>query len=163
VPTPAEDPTPPTPSVPPVAYAAAPRLVVGVFAAAAFAALLIAFVDGPGELLLGVVAVVLAGEATRLALVRPVIRADGSLLEVHTGTRRQSYSWSDVDAVRARTTRRLVSVATVEIDLNRHHDDALVVVPAYRLGAPPDTVVAALERLRGSAGERMGPGGDDGD
>jgi Bacterial PH domain len=119
-------------------------LTIGLGLAAVVALALIPLVALPGRLLVIVVAVAVVAEAVRVAAVRRVLVADESGLHVHTGVRSHHYPWADVVGVEARTARRLVSVATLEIDL----DERLVVIPAYRLGVDPAEVALTLSKMR---------------
>ena len=138
-----------------VTYAVRPALIVllaaGALAAVAFALL----VDGPGRFLLAVAAFGAGFEAVRSALLRPTLAADADGVEVASGLTRERHPWSAVAAVAplrppvsgGRLRRR---ANAVEIDLG----ERLLVVPAYRLGAPVPDVLTALDALR-----RNGSGG----
>lgn len=134
-----------------LAYSVPPWLV-----AASAAASLVAFAaaargDGPGRFLFLVLGVVAAAEALRSALLRPTLTADSYGITVVPWFRRERHAWAAVAAVTvlgapegggARLRRR---ANAVEVDLG----ERLLVVPAYRLGAPAADVVAALASLRG--------------
>jgi hypothetical protein len=126
-----------------VHYAAAPRLVIAIFAAALGCLAACAAEDTPGRLLLVIVALVLLAEAIRLAAVRPVLRADHGGLVLRSGWRERRWQWAQLAAVRAARTTRLVRLATLEIDLG----EELVVIAGYRLGSDPAAIAAALENM----------------
>ena len=111
-------------------------------------------IDGPGRFLGYALALALGIEALRSALQRPVVRADADGVEVVVGLTRRRYAWSEVEAVTTLQPpssggRLRRSANALEIDLG----DRLVVVPAYRLGAPVTEVIDALAPLRlGSGG-----------
>jgi hypothetical protein len=137
-----------------VTYAVRPALV-GALALGAVAALAAAFlVDGPGRFLLAVAASGAAFEAVRSVLLRPTLVADAHGVEVASGLTRERHPWSAVAGVAplrppaggGRLRRR---ANAVEIDLG----ERLLVVPAYRLGAPVPEVLSALAPFRaGGAG-----------
>ena len=103
-----------------------------------------ALADAAGRILLAVVAAGFAVETLRLAVIRPTVAVDAAGVSVRTGLAARSWPWSQVGVVRARTSRRLVTTRTLELDLG----DSLVVVPAYRLGRDPADAAAAIEALR---------------
>jgi hypothetical protein len=125
-------------------FAMSPRLVAAFAIAAGVTAFFAIRADRAGRLLLGLAAVVLAVEAARGALARPVLVVDAGGLTVHTGLRRRSYRWDDIAAVRVDATNRRLAVSkSLEIDVG----ETLIALPAYRLGAPLETVAAALARI----------------
>jgi hypothetical protein len=134
------------PPTSPIQFAPARRLTIGLLAGTAIAVLSAFLVDMPGRLLLIVLAAALLAESGRALLIRPVLTADPTGLTLRAAGRTRHHPWSAVVSVRARTTRRLVSVATLEIDLG----DDLIVIPAYRLGNDPTDVAGVLETLRPS-------------
>ena len=117
---------------------------LGLGVAAVLALPLIPLVAWPGRLLVIVVAAAVVAEAIRVVAVRHVLVADEGGLRIHTGVRSHHYPWAEVVGVEARTTRRVVSVATLEIDLG----EGLVVIPAYRLGVDPADVALRLSKRR---------------
>lgn len=130
--------------VDPVAYAPTRQLTLTLAGAAALAGALAIPVGNPGRLLMIVLALALAAEALRCTVIRPVLRADTDRVRIRIRTGEHDYGWSEVASVRARSTRRLVTVNLVEIDLG----ETLIVIPAYRLGRPAADVVAELSALR---------------
>jgi hypothetical protein len=102
------------------------------------------FVDTPGRILLGAAAVALLAEALVLVVVRPILTITDEGLAIRRGGRTHHYPWGEVGAVQARAARRLVMVRTLDIDLG----EALVVIPAYRIGRDPAEVAAAIEDRR---------------
>lgn len=129
---------------PPLKFAATPRLVTALLAGAVSAGVALLFVDTPGRILLLALIVVLVGESVRLAVIRPVLSVDASGVRVRRAGGAHTYPWSEVGPVTATTSRRLVTSKSVELDVG----DTLVVLPAYRLGADPAEVVAAIEAAR---------------
>ena len=129
-----------------ISFTPRPTLVVGLALGGLFAAALTVVLDNPGRLLFAVLTAGLLIEATRLALVRPTLIADRTGVSVRRVARTHCYPWPEIGAVGARTTRRLVSVPTLELDLG----DTLIVIASYRLGAAPAEVAAAIEKLRPS-------------
>jgi hypothetical protein len=126
--------------------------LVGLLAAAALGATaLVLTTEGPGRLLFAVVAVGAGFEAGR-GLV-PTLVADTEGVDVTVGVSRHRYAWADVAAIGrlgppeggARPRRR---ANALELDLG----DRLVVVAAYRLGAPVPDVVSALCSVSGGGG-----------
>jgi hypothetical protein len=114
-------------------------------AAGALAAVLaMIVVDTPGRILLVVTAAALLGEAVRLTVFRLVLTVDSAGVQVRSGGRQLAYPWDEVGNVTARTSRRLVTVKTLDLYLG----DTLVVIPGYRLGADPAAVAAELEGMR---------------
>jgi hypothetical protein len=130
--------------VSPVSFAASPRRVLGLAAGALAAGLAVIFVDRPGRILLVVVAAGLLVESVRLAVLRPVLSVDAEGVQVRALARPQSYRWTEVGPVIPRTSRRLVTTKTLDLDLG----ETLVVIPGYRLGADPADVAAAIEMRR---------------
>jgi hypothetical protein len=120
-----------------------PALAGGLLAGAAAVALLTITVDGPGRLLLTLLAVALVVEGVRG--LRPTLTAGEDGLTVARLFSTEHHPWHEVDSVgtmrppgSGRRLRR--SANTLEIDLG----DRLLVVSGYRLGANVDDVVAAL-------------------
>jgi hypothetical protein len=98
-----------------------------------------------GRVLLGVLALLLLGEAARSLLVRPVLAVNAAGLTVGRLGRRERVDWGQLVSVRGQTTRRFVTTSrTLELDLG----DRLIVLPAYRLGASPEEVATAVEAAR---------------
>lgn len=137
---------------------AVPGWVLGVLATVSAGALVVAAgAAAPGRFLSLVLAAATGGEVLRGALLRPTLAADAHGIEVATGLRRERFPWPAVTNVApmsppsggGRLRRR---AAALEIDLG----DRLIVVPGYRLGAPVDDVVAAVDPLRRCSG--MGGG-----
>lgn len=139
-------------------YRVRPWLVALLAAAALGGTALVATTDGPGRLLFAVAAAGAACEAVRGAL--PTVVADGDAVEVLVGLRRERHPWSAVAAIGqlappaagARPRRR---ANALELDLG----DRLLVVPAYRLGAPVGDVVTALSALSSWKNPAGGGGG----
>ncbi|HEU0131266.1 MAG TPA: PH domain-containing protein [Mycobacteriales bacterium] len=136
-----------------VRYAVRPWLVTVLAVAAGGAVALAADRSlGQGRLLFAIAAVAAGGEAARSLVLRPTLAADAAGVMVATGLRRQWFTWAEVEAVRTLRPpsgggRARRSANALELDLG----DRLVVVPAYRLGAPPDEVVATLTALASGA------------
>ena len=127
-----------------ITFAPRPGLVAGLVGAGLVAAGLTIALDNPGRLLFAVVAVALLIEGARLGFLRPTLAADSTGVCVHRVVGTRCYPWSDIEAVTTRTTRRLVTVPTLELDLG----DTLVVIASYRLGADPSEVAGELEGMR---------------
>jgi hypothetical protein len=126
-----------------------PSWLTAVMAAGAGAAAALAVrVNGPGRLLFTVAAAGAAFEAVRA--LRPTLVADAEGFDVLVGVRVERHPWThveDLGALRppeagARPRRR---ANALEIDLG----ERLLVLPAYRLGAPVPDVAATLAELRG--------------
>ena len=132
-----------------VSFAPKPALVGGLLGSGLLAAGLTVWLANPGRLLFAVLAAAFLIEAARLALVRPTLAVDRDGVHLHRVGSIRSYPWPDVGAVTTRTSRRLVSVPTLELELG----DTLVVLAAYRLGADPSEVADALEGMRTSGDE----------
>jgi hypothetical protein len=120
-----------------------PALAGGLLAGAAAVALLTVTVDGPGRLLLTLLAVALLVEGVRG--LRPTLTAGDDGITVARLFTREHHPWAAVDGVGAmrppgsgKRLRR--SANALEIDLG----ERLLVVSGYRLGANVDDVVAAL-------------------
>ncbi len=96
-----------------------------------------------GRILLWLAGACAAGVAIRDALVRPTLATDGAGVTVVRTWRREHVRWADIEAIGSYVHRRQQAL---ELDAG----DALVVVPARRLGADLTEVVDALraERLR---------------
>jgi hypothetical protein len=127
-----------------VSFAPKPALVVALLGAGLAAAGLTVLLDNPGRLLFAVMAAAILIEAARLALVRPTLVADRTGVHLHRVVGTRTYPWPDIGPVTTRTTRRLVAVPTLELDLG----DTLVVIASYRLGTDPSDVADALEGMR---------------
>jgi hypothetical protein len=125
----------------------APRTsdTVAATAMSLFALALAVEADTAGRLLLGVLAVCLAGVVVTDLLLRPRLRADARGLEVRTLSVRRGLPWSAVErtAVDERTRYGLRSRA-LEIDAG----DVLVVLGRRSLGADPRDVATALAEIR---------------
>ena len=135
-----------------VEYSTPPWLVAAL-AAGALVALAAATRAAPaGRFFALVLAVVTGGEALRSLVLRPTVYADARGVQVVRALSRERFAWSEVTGIAAlappsgggRLRRR---AAALEIDLG----DRLVVVPAYRLGAPVDEVVERLNRSWGGS------------
>lgn len=133
----------------PVRYAVPPWLVTALAVACAVAVVAALDAEAPGRFLFWVLAAATGTEAVRSLLLRPTVAADEHGVTVVSGLRRERHPWGTVVSVGTlappsgggRMRRR---AAALEIDLG----ERLLVVPGYRLGAPVDEVVAALEALR---------------
>ena len=101
----------------------------------------------PGTFLCVVAAAALAAVAARDGLLRPTVEATDSVLCVVAGVRRLCVSWKVVGTIRSTRIRRVMVQSSLEVELG----DELVVIPGYRLGAPPDEVAEALRALRSAA------------
>ena len=128
---------------------AAPARTTGVLSLLAALALLAGtgVADPAGRVLLVPAGVLLALLAARDLLLRPVLEADTAGLSVVDGWRRRPLAWSQVEAVRLVTDRR---VPLLELDLGRR----VVVLSRRRLGRPPTEVVDELTRVWTAARER---------
>ena len=134
-----------------VTYAVRGWLAGALAAGALVAAGIAATTPAPGRLLFVVAACGAAVEAARAVLQRPTLVADERGIDVAVGLRRQRHPWSAVEAVRTlqpRGSRPRRRANALEIDLGAR----LLVVPGYRLGAPPGDVADTLDALRGGAG-----------
>jgi hypothetical protein len=109
--------------------------------------------DAPGRLLLGLLALWLAGLVAADLLLRPRLRADTNGLEIRTLAVRRRLPWSAVRrlTVDARSRYGLAS-RTLEVDAG----DTLVILSRRSLGADPRDVAAALAEIRTST---TGPAG----
>ena len=120
-------------------------MTVGAFLAAGLAAGAVGLtLDRPGRLLLSALAVILLSEGLWLLVGRPVLAAGPDGVRARQGLRLVTVPWSAVGSVEARQARRVITGETLELDLG----ERLVVIPAYRLGAPPAVVAAAVESIR---------------
>lgn len=111
-------------------------------AAAATSAAL--FDDAPGQVLLGLSAILLGLAALFGTVARPRLAADAGGITVRGLTGRRHWSWSEVNVRLTRTRRLGREVATVELDADPH----LVVLGRLDLGADPVDVVDAIRALR---------------
>jgi hypothetical protein len=105
------------------------------------AALLSLVADPAGRVLLLPAAALVVALGLRDLLLRPVLQADASGLEVVTGLRRLQAPWSDVERLRVVTDRR---TPVLELDLGT----AVVVLGRLRLGRAPVDVLDELQALR---------------
>jgi hypothetical protein len=101
--------------------------------------------DAPGRLLLGLLALWLAGLVAADLLLRPRLRADANGLEIRTLAVRRQLPWSAVRrlTVDARSRYGLAS-RTLEVDAG----DTLVVLSRRSLGTDPRDVAAAIAEIR---------------
>lgn len=126
-------------------------VAVGAIGAAVFAIVLARNDDGPGAVLLGLLALALAAAAAHSAVVRPRLRADAHGVTARTLTRTLQAPWSGV-TTRMRVTQRLGRDSrTLELEFPSDSPDVpqLVILGRLELGEDPDDVLAALSRLRG--------------
>lgn len=135
----------------PTARTWAPKaeLTALVWALAVLAAAWAAFTDDPpGRVLLGAVALMLAGAGVFGAVVRPRLAADAEGVTVRglTGSRR--YAWAEVNVRLVRTRRLGREVATLELDAEQAEVPGLVVLGRLELGTDPEDVVDALLEMR---------------
>lgn len=93
--------------------------------------------DAAGRVLALPAALLLAGLAARDLVLRPVLRADATGMEVLVGVQRVRAAWPEVEQVRVVTDRR---TPLLEIDLG----STLVVLTRHRLGRPPAEVLDEL-------------------
>jgi hypothetical protein len=126
------------------AFAARPRTALAFLAAGIGAAAIGYSLDAAGQLLLSAVAFLLLMEGMWLLLARPVLSATAAGVRTRSAFRVVAVPWSDVGEVQARPARRVITGATLELDLGDH----LVVIPAYRLGTTPALAAAAIEAAR---------------
>ncbi len=132
---------------------AVPRRVIAALVVVAVVALLIGTtLDRPGRFLFDLVAIAAVVEAARSALVRPTLRVDAEGFDVAVGLHHERHAWPEVTGIgrlsRPGSGRRLRrSANALEIDLGAR----LVVVAGYRLGAPVDDVVTALDEFVGTS------------
>jgi hypothetical protein len=98
-------------------------------------------VDRLGWVLAVPVAGACLAAVTRDVLLRPTLQADADGVTVVDGVRRVRAGWDEVERLRTVRDRR---APLLELDLGTR----VVVLPARRLGAPVDEVLAALEELR---------------
>lgn len=134
-------------------YAVSPLLVAILCGGSLVAFAAATRVEQPGRFLVLVLGAVAGAEGLRSALLRPTIWANDREIQVVTGLSRKRYPWSEVTRIGtlsppASGARVRRSANALEIELG----DQLVVVPAYRLGAPVPEVVSALSMLRGNGG-----------
>ncbi len=134
---------PPPPPPPPPHLSLTPK--AGLVAARAAGGLLVLLASGLvepiGRLLLLPAAAALLALCLRDLLLRPVVSADGTDLEVVDGWRRRRAPWAAVEGLRVVRDRR---TSLLEIDLGQH----LVVLSAHRLGTDPDAALLLLEPYR---------------
>ena len=102
---------------------------------------LAALADPAGRLLAGVGAAVAAVAGLRDLLLRPVLRADRTGVDVVSGVRRLHADWAQVEQLRVVTDRR---APLLELDLG----GPVVVLSRLRLGRPPAAVLAELLDVR---------------
>jgi hypothetical protein len=104
--------------------------------------------DPPGRVLLGAVALLLAGTGVFTLVARPRLAADNEGIAVRglTGTRRWTWAEANVRLVRIRRLGRETS--TLEVDAENADPPALVVLGRFDLGTDPEDVVEALIELR---------------
>ena len=126
------------------AFAPARNHVLGLGLATVVAAVLTIVIGWPGRILLLALNAILLAETVRLTVVRPVLSANTDGLRVHRLGGTSFYPWSAIRSIEPRSTRRLVTVRTLELDL----DESIVVLPAYRLGVCPTTAAEELGKIR---------------
>jgi hypothetical protein len=104
--------------------------------------------DPPGRVLLGAVALLLAGGGVFATVARPRLAADHEGIAVRglTGTRR--WTWAEVNVRLVRTRRLGRETSTLEVDADNAEPPALVVLGRLDLGADPEDVVNELLELR---------------
>lgn len=129
-------------------FAVSPWLVATLGAGTTLATVAAARTPFPGRFLLLVIAAAAGVETLRGLLLRPTLRADADGIEVVTGLRRERIPWHLVHDVTTldppvdgKALRRRANA--LEIDLG----ERLVVVPAYRLGAPAADVALSIRAL----------------
>jgi hypothetical protein len=97
--------------------------------------------DPAGRILLAISALILAAYTVTDLLFWPRLVASATGLQVRTPGFRGSFSWSEVESVRADVRARLgLRSTTLEIDVS----DSLVVFSRRALGAEPDAVAGML-------------------
>jgi hypothetical protein len=104
--------------------------------------------DPPGRVLLGAVALLLAGAGVFTLVARPRLAADNEGIAVRglTGTRR--WTWAEANVRLVRTRRLGRETSTLEVDAENADPPALVVLGRFDLGTDPEDVVEALIELR---------------
>jgi len=106
--------------------------------------------DKPGQILLGVAALVLAGLAAYGTVIRPRLMADSSGITVRTLSGREHLPWARI-SVRLVHRRRLGrDLASIEVDVREPdtEDEGLLVFGWLDLGADPVDVAEVLRELR---------------
>ncbi|TCO64643.1 PH domain-containing protein [Actinocrispum wychmicini] len=123
-----------------------PALLVSIGWLAAVGAVVFAVVtsDRAGQVLLGVAALVLLLLTLHGTIARPRLAADSNGLTVRGLTRRQQWTWAEVNVRVVRTRRLGRQVSTLELDF----DDTLLVLGWIDLGVAPEDVAEALRELR---------------
>ena len=104
--------------------------------------------DPPGRVLLGAVALLLAGAGLFGSVARPRLVADSRGVTVRGLTGSRSWSWAEVNVRLVRTRRLGRETSSIELDADNAEVPALVVLGRLDLGADPEDVVDALLELR---------------
>lgn len=117
---------------------------IGWLAAAGAVVFTVLTTDRTGQVLLGVAALVVVLLALHGTIARPRLAADSLGLTVRGLTRRQRWTWAEVNVRVVRTRRLGRQVSTLELDF----DDNLVVLGWLDLGVAPEDVADALRDLR---------------
>jgi hypothetical protein len=100
--------------------------------------------DRPGQVLVGIAALVAALLALHGTIARPRLTADSGGLTVRSLMQRRQWSWAQVNVRVVRTRRLGRQVSTLELNA----EDDLVVLGWLDLGEAPEDVAEALRELR---------------
>lgn len=104
--------------------------------------------DGPGAMLLWILAALLAACTAYGSLLNPRLTADESGVVIRMFSGNQAVSWKDLET-QVKITRRLGrDTRTLELEFPSGGEKRLVVLGRLELGADPDDVLAELRRLR---------------
>jgi hypothetical protein len=117
---------------------------VGWVAAAGMALFAVLTSDRPGQILVGVAALVVVLLALHATVARPRLAADSTGLVLRGLTGRRQWAWADVNVRVVRTKRLGRQVSTLELNAG----DDLVVLGWIDLGVAPEDVADVLRDLR---------------
>ncbi len=104
--------------------------------------------DPPGQVLLAVVALLLALAGLFGTVARPRLAANSEGVSVRGLTGTRTWRWGEVNVRLVRTRRLGRDTATLEVDAEGAEPPALVVLGRLDLGADPEDVVEELLALR---------------
>jgi hypothetical protein len=133
---------------PGLSFAPRPVLVAGVGLGAVALAGAAVTGDQLGRLLYAAAAVLLAAEALRSAVLRPVLSVSANGLVVTDALRRVPVPWAELVAVRTVRAGHLVPGRVLELETV----DRAYVFGGYRLGVPPETAAERIEAARPDGG-----------
>ncbi|GAB3913612.1 hypothetical protein GCM10029964_123430 [Kibdelosporangium lantanae] len=119
-------------------------IAVGWVAAAGMALFAVLTSDRPGQILVGVAALVVVLLTLHATIARPRLAADSTGLVLRSLTGRKQWTWADVNVRVVRTRRLGRVVSTLELDAG----EDLVVLGWIELGVAPEDVADALRELR---------------